>query len=570
MTKVSRDTKADGRASDYSDDVVWKAYKRLGTTIAVDREFGMAHGWCSRRIKLMGRTAVSKVEHNRRRSPKRAIGKPNYAPVVKGRVSAPKPGTRPAPKGDEVFRYILTSAQNNTKLHDPAWNNLMALAEYYGAEMMVSRFVYDLVRNGSRQEKGGKTRTEEEIWYDPRIEPFVEDRRVRLAPGLVWCGEMNLLPTAVRPLSGLESYTGRDTGIFPHPKLAMESVASGKFEATKFNYTTGAVTQRNYIQRKAGQKAEFHHCYGGLLVEVTSKGWWVRQLNADSDGVIYDLDLRVADGVVTTGHRVEAITFGDIHVGENDPDNAAACWEGDASMLAVLQPRYIAVHDVLNFHSRNHHDAKNPHRRFERHTQGADYVEEEVSNAAIWLGGLSNRAAKDALVVVVDSNHDNALERWLREADYRDDPPNAVFFLEAQLAKYRAIRDRQSGFHMFEWAAHRVMADRLKPRIKFLRGDESFIICRDRNGGIELGMHGDKGPNGARGSALAFARMGRKATVAHTHTAGIVDGIYTAGTSSLLDLKYNSGPSSWSKSHVIAYGNGKRAVITVWGKGWRA
>ena len=83
-------------------------------------------------------------------------------------------------------------------------------------------------------------------------------------------------------------------------------------------------------------------------------------------------------------------------------------------------------------------------------------------------------------------------------------------------------------------------------------------------------MHGHLGANGARGGANGFAKMGRKANVGHSHSAGIHDGIYTAGTSSDLDLRYNSGPSSWSHSHIVTYPNGKRAIITIWKGRWRA
>jgi hypothetical protein len=74
----------------------------------------------------------------------------------------------------------------------------------------------------------------------------------------------------------------------------MKSVASVKSDPTKFNWTTGTVTLRNYIQKKAGQKAEFHHCYGALLVEVDSTGaWGVRQLLAD-ELEVYDPERRLA------------------------------------------------------------------------------------------------------------------------------------------------------------------------------------------------------------------------------------------------------------------------------------
>src|SRR3546814_337856 len=83
-------------------------------------------------------------------------------------------------------------------------------------------------------------------------------------------------------------------------------------------------------------------------------------------------------------------------------------------------------------------------------------------------------------------------------------------------------------------------------------------------------MHGHLGPNGARGGAAAFAKMGRKANVGHSHQAGIYDGIFTAGTSSNLDMGYNRGPSSWSHSDVLTYKNGKRTIITHWNGKWRA
>jgi hypothetical protein len=464
-----------------------------------------------------------------------------------------------------VSRYILTCAQNNTLIHEAVWENLTALSRHYAAEILVSRFSYDKASHN----KGAKPGTEadrDDLWYDPKLTGFFSDERIQLAPGLVWCGEMNILPTAVRPLSGLEAYTGRQSGIFPHVKLAMDSIASGKREPTKFNYTTGTITQRNYIQKKAGQKAEFHHCYGGLLVEVDSDGaWWVRQLNADSDGVIYDWDLKADRGKVTAGHRVKAINWGDIHVGRIEPKVAAASW-GPGGMLDSLQPEFQFAHDTLDFHSDNHHDRLNPHRRYELYITGQTAVEQEIQSVARFLFDIQR---KNCETVVVDSNHDNALERWLREADHKKDPANAIFYLEAQLAKYRAIRRGDKNFHLLEWAVKRAFRDKQAvnadlQNLKFLREDESFVICRDRNGGIECGMHGHLGPNGARGSIAAFAKMGRKANLGHSHTAGIRDGIYQDGTSSELDLGYNRGPSSWSWTHTITYQNGKRTLVTVW------
>ena len=494
---------------------------------------------------------------------------------AKGRVSVAPRAVAPLPSAGKITRYILTCAQSNTDVHSKVWTNLMALASHYEAKVLVSRFTYMKEAYGQKSVKPGKEATEKdkaELWYDKAIEGFVSDAAIELAPGLVWCGDMNIMPTAVRPLSGLESYTGRKSGIFPHVKFAMESIASGKFEAAKLNYTTGTVTLRNYVEKKIGKRAEFHHGYGGLLVEVNSAGsWWVRQLNADSEGTIYDLTLRAKGGKVTDGHRVEGINWGDIHVGTVPAVVERACWgprpaaEG-GSMIDVLRPKYQFFNDVINFHSRNSHEIKNPHKRFQRYVNGQDSVMKELVNVVAFF---EKAGRKDVRSIIVDSNHDNGLERWLREGDYRFDEKNALFFLEAQLAKYKAMAAKNDEFHCIEWAFNH-LAPHLSNHLRFLRQDESFVICPDANGGIECGMHGHLGPNGARGSAAAFSKMGRKSNVGHTHAAAIHDGTYVAGVVGSLDQGYNAGPSNWTHSNVITYRNGKRAICTIWGGRWKA
>jgi hypothetical protein len=96
-------------------------------------------------------------------------------------------------------------------------------------------------------------------------------------------------------------------------------------------------------------------------------------------------------------------------------------------------------------------------------------------------------------------------------------------------------------------------------KIKFLGRDESYAVS-----GVEHCYHGDKGPNGARGSTMNLSKIGAKVTKGHSHTPGIIDGCYDAGTFSRLDLEYASGsPSSWVNSMVLQYANGKRTHIHV-------
>jgi hypothetical protein len=166
----------------------------------------------------------------------------------------------------------------------------------------------------------------------------------------------------------------------------------------------------------------------------------------------------------------------------------------------------------------------------------------------------------------VNSNHHDHLLRWLREADWRKDPINAEFYAEAQVVLLRAIRCGDRSFDILKWAIERAGTK----GIRFLGEDESFIICKRFGGGIEQGMHGHQGVNGAKPSPKALTKTGRKANVGHSHSAGLYEGLAVAGTNSKLDLGYNKGMSSWSHSDIITYPNGKRAIITIWDGKWRA
>lgn len=465
-----------------------------------------------------------------------------------------------------IKRYILSCAQNNTAVHEPTWRSLTALAKHYGAEILVSRFVYEKGFHAPYEKPEDKKKdTDDTRWWDDAVAPFTCDKRVKLAKGLEFCGELQILPTAKRPISGLESYTGRASCVIPHVKIAMESIASGKHEGAKLIYTTGTVTKRNYIQRKAGQVAQFHHSFGGLLVEVDSAGrWFCRQLNCSENGTLHDLDVRVKDGKVTTGNRVEAIVWGDAHVRQADPLVTKIAW-GKGGMLDKLQPKYQFFHDILDFRSRNHHEIGIGRARFERFCGAPedDDVGLEIREAA---KALVDRSRPWCRSIVVSSNHNNALLRWLDYADYRSDPKNAVTFLTLQRAVYGAIAANEN-VDIFEYAMSQAGAP---PRAKFLREDESFIICKDATGGIECGMHGHLGLNGGPGSVLGFARMGRKSITGHGHSAAITDGAYRAGTSSKMNMGYNRGPSSWSHSHVVTHVTGKRQMVTMWGGFYRA
>lgn len=466
-----------------------------------------------------------------------------------------------------IKRYILTSAQNNTHVNKEFWASLLTLADHYDAEVLVGTFSYNQNNYGQLAVKAGKKKqAEHELWFDPLIKDFINDERIELANGLVWCGEMNILPTAVNPLEGLETYSHRKSAIFPHVKVAMRSIPTMQGEGTKLNYTTGTVTLKNYIQKKEGLKAEHHHRYAALVVEVDHNGYWcVRQVGWSSrNDYLQDLDVVVKGSKVTTGNTVEAITWGDLHATIAEP------WVVDLSiqMLDYLKPKYQFLHDVMEGTSINRHYVKNaplPHQFFHRWLRGLHRVDAELTET---LKVINRYLRPWCTTVVPDSNHDGWwLKSWLAKFDYRYDPANAELFLKLQAQMYKEIREGKMPKDVNITEAAFAAVGLEAGTIKFLLPDESFKTCHRK---IENGMHGHLGPNGSMGTPASLAKVGRRANIAHTHSAGIFDGLYVAGTSSKLKWDYNYGPSSWTHSHIITYSNGMRCIVTMWQGKWRA
>jgi len=482
-------------------------------------------------------------------------------PIVSGELESPEK-TRKRLNHD---RYVITSAQNNSYVFRKAFESLSRYCSYNDAQLIIGTYTYN--KNGFQN----LNKSSNDIWFDPYIEPHILNEACELADGLIYNGELNILPTAVNPLSGLQGYNKGWSGIVPHAKLRMESIPRHKFSEPTFLYTTGTITQRNYIQQKAGQKASFHHVYSALVVEIDDDGdWFIRQLVFDKNGGFYDLDVYYsADEAPLHSQRVEAITYGDLHAEQADLDACAASFINPmSSMLAMLKPKYQFVHDTIDFNARNHHNIDNPYHRFRVWKDGKDTVEYSIDKAAQALTTMVDNSDSDCRVVVVESNHDQALGRWLKDTDYRKDPPNAVYYLFLQYNKYRAM-DEDRPFHLFEFAVRNKLEDAENDKIIFLKEDESFEICGPE--GIENGYHGHRGINGARGSTQQFRKLNTRMNKGHSHTAEIVDGVYSAGTLSNLDLGYNVGGTTWSASNIVTYPNGKRTIITIkngkWGAG---
>jgi hypothetical protein len=448
--------------------------------------------------------------------------------------------------------YILTSAQNNVRVHTRFLNNLKAIGAELQADILVSCTVYD--KQGYRGVvRKGETALRQEVWWDTEIKDYLVNQRVRLAPRLAFCGELDILASAADPTSSMDAYCGRSSLIIPHNKFAMRCVSSRKEHLPKEIHTTGSVTTPRFVARKTGQLAAFHHVVGALLVRVdASGGWTVNHINAEEDGSFYVLAenkiFRAERGEIREDPEgVAVLVAGDLHL----PD-----WDAVDSLnraIALTEPGYVVLHDMLDLRCVNHHDTKNPFAVIRRKS-----LAQELQEASDQYEGIVRRGSRRRFYVAA-SNHDDFLRRWVHETDWKKDPDNARLYLKLAHAM---LTDADTEAQPLQW----LLRDYLpvaREHTKFLGVDESLEFK-----GIECGMHGHLGPSGTRGSPKALAKLGFRSFTAHTHTPSIVNGCYTVGVGGSLDHGYNRGPSNWMRAHGVIFQNGKRAFV--WDKGSRS
>lgn len=447
--------------------------------------------------------------------------------------------------------YVVTYAQNATPVHKKFLAALLVYCKHNNAQLVVIPGRY------KNPTSIWTEKMESDEWWASVLHPYLFDGRADVGRCTIY-GDISIQPTAVRPLTGFEVFAGSNSAIFGHPKIQLHTVATAKRRYPRIFTTTGAVTKRNYTHSKAGKKGEAHHVYGATVVERAGDLFHVRQINALNDGTFIDLTTKYTPEGVEEAERALGLIYGDIHVDKSDPAVLNATYGGEDSIVRVLRPRNVFYHDLLDFDRRNHHRIHHFPDRYERALGGApDNVEAEVHEA---IAFIDDTTPADAQAYCIISNHDEAFDRWLNEANPKVDPINALFYHET----WTKLLQYYNKNRCFVPALQLWYEELGAGKVKFISRDEPKKI-KD----IYLNFHGDKGTNGARGTTLQYAKLGVKTIIGHSHSPGILDGCYQVGVTGRLEMGYNAMPSSWLNTHAVIYANGKRSLIHVIEGEWR-
>lgn len=358
-------------------------------------------------------------------------------------------------------------------------------------------------------------------------------------------------PEQVDPVSGLNRLNHTEKSvIYSSPKQRLKSVASPSNNYPRVLMTPGACTKPYKRCTKRTLIATKDHVIGAIIVEIeNNKVYHFRQTQALKDGSFIDLGIEYRNDGTTKKVETEAVIPGDWHTGYTDPAVRKCVFE----MFDFFTPNYIFLHDVFDGISVNHHIE---HKYLLKAMLGTQSnLSSELQLNAIEFSIMEKKAKKK--LIVVKSNHDEFLDRWLDEGKYVKDATNHIIGLELALAKAKGKDPLEYGVKKFQKLS----------KVQFLKSDDSFKIT---NKAIECGMHGHLGPNGSKGSSSSLETSFLSSVSGHTHSPEILRNIWIVGTSSHMRLNYNRGPSSWMHSHCIVYKNGTRQMINIVNKKWKA
>jgi hypothetical protein len=444
-------------------------------------------------------------------------------------------------------RFIITSAVTGCDVDENFYKSLKKLAKKKNAKILVI-VCSDPAKNKDKENKLGhvdKTLAENETII---IEDTALNENLHIST-------IKLTAKQINPLTGLDRM-GKKEGsfIYASPKFFLKYVAvrNNKNKLPHCIMTTGAITKADYnsdmyMSQRTANLAEFDHKLGAIYVEIENKKQYhFRQVQCLNDeGEIY-LDAIKYSPSSTKTERPEAFIMGDLHVGATCPKTRQA-W---IDIIKKFKPKKIVLHDALNGHSINHWIEKDIIAKALQVKAGLDCLDKELrlfgEELKFWAGLVEE-------VIMVPSNHNDWLERWLRKAGYAKDPKN--HYTGVSIAKYWMDKI-QAGIKCSP--IEPALAEYCKmdiPNVQWLGRNDDYYI-----GDVQINCHGDVGVNGSRGSLISMESAYGSSASGHSHTAGIIRDAWAVGTSTHLQEAYNNGPGTWTNTSMLIYKDGSRCL----------
>ena len=448
---------------------------------------------------------------------------------------------------------MVTSAQNETSIHRAQLAEMEAYANHWTKNGKKTQIVIIPVRYRNPTTPTEDEKKKRDMWWVDEISDKLFYNKLDFGDTQIAC-DTHVSPTAKMPLTGFEALTDDNHLILGAFRIHSKPLPRFRGGPLRVMATTGTITRKNYSRSKAGDTASIHHSYGFAIIELNKDGTCQipRNVYVTDDGSFTDLCYNVKDGKVTKTDGVEALVWGDIHKEIIDEH----IYKQTQKLCKILKPKNHILHDLLDGARFNPHERKDIFVLRRKIIENKYLIQDEIDEAVDFPKDVL-KTCGGKKVYIVQSNHDEFLDRHITDMNWKNDLHNSPAYLK--LAYIQQTENLEEYGNIFGY----LLYQKYGKRVVYLNYGSHLTIK-----GFNLAMHGDFGANGSRGNITQFKRLNTKLIHGHNHTPMIMDGVTSVGLTGQVEQYYTrKGMSSHANAHCLIHENGKRQLITFNDKG---
>lgn len=433
-------------------------------------------------------------------------------------------------------RYVLSAIIPGQKVNESFMQSIFTYCEKKNAELLL------LVMRGVKKDDSFSKEVYEK-YSKYFVTEIVLNENLKVMDFL-------LLPQQIVSLTGLDRIARSDSVIVAHTKQEMISIPNRINKYPHLMYSTGCVTFSNYSDDRIGKIATQDHVQGGCIIEIVDKKkFHVKNFQCDKDNGF------AVDGEYFKLNKINKINtdivLGDLHIGAECP----IAIENSKKMIKEYNCKKVYLNDLFDARSVNHHEDNDIYAQYTRPIQQQS-LQQELDYLGNFLINFSEGLHKVEFIVVA-SNHDYFVSRWLTEGRFVFDSPNNAK-LGAELFVHLLDGENPIEYYLRSRGYLRNI------NIHFATLNEELTSY-----GYSI-LHGHKGVNSPRGSVRSFDKCYDKNVTAHSHSPKRFRNSCVCGTNSLLDPPYIAGTgSSWVHSNVLINANSTDQIVHIINGKWK-
>jgi hypothetical protein len=450
---------------------------------------------------------------------------------------------------EETKILLVTSAQNETPVNRKMLASMNVYKDFLNKKMnKPSNIAIIPVRYRNPTTPIEDEKKKMDMWWVDEVKDLIYYNKIQFGDLTVSC-DTHITPTAKMPLSGYDALSSDGHLILGAFRIHFKTQARMRSTPLRTMSTTGAITRKNYSKSKAGDTAAIHHSYGFSIIELKKDGncHVPRNIYVADDGSFIDLCYKVTPDGVTRIDSSEALVWGDTHKEVMDEN----IYKKTKELCKSLKPKVHIQHDLLDGGRFNPHERKDVFVLRQKILQGKFLIKEEIDDALDFPERLLKECGGDK-VYVVQSNHDEFLDRHITDMNWKSDLHNSAAYLEYAMIQQTVNLENYGNIFGY-LLENKYEGD----SVSYLKYGDILNIK-----GFNLAMHGDHGTNGSRGSIMQYKRVNFKMIHGHNHSPIIMDGVTSVGLTGKVAQYYTrKGISTHAYAHCLVHGNGKRQLL---------